>query len=62
MSDLKARVLEFMRSAGKPVRPGDVAKALGVDSKEVSAAIAELKEEGLVCSPKRCFYAPSEGR
>ncbi|NOZ59564.1 MAG: HTH domain-containing protein [Euryarchaeota archaeon] len=54
----KEKVLEAMKNAGKPVRPGDIAKALGVDSKEVSKAIKELKKEGKVHSPKRCFYAP----
>jgi len=38
------KVLEAMKEAGKPVRPGDIAKMLGVDSKEVSKAIKELKE------------------
>ena len=40
------KVLETMKKAGKPVRPGDVAKMLNVDSKEVSKAIKELKEQG----------------
>jgi len=51
-------VLEAMKKAGKPVRPGDIAKMLNVDSKEVSKAIKELKEQGKVYSPKRCFYSP----
>lgn len=37
-----------------------VSLQLGVDSKEVSKAIAELKKEGKVMSPKRCYYAPAE--
>ena len=50
------------QSSGSPgqcrkARPGDIAKELGVDSKEVSKAIAELKKEGKVMSPKRCYYA-----
>ncbi|HEC81024.1 MAG TPA: HTH domain-containing protein [Thermoplasmatales archaeon] len=53
------KVLEAMKKAGKPVRPGDIAKMLNVESKEVSKAIKELKEQGKVFSPKRCFYAPS---
>ncbi|WP_457556054.1 transcriptional regulator [Candidatus Pyrohabitans sp.] len=55
----KEKVLEAMKNAGKPVRPGDIAKVLGVDSKEVSRAIKELKKEGKVHSPKRCYYAPA---
>jgi|TARA_B100000959_G_C14651199_1_gene488435 predicted transcriptional regulator len=52
-------VLDAMKKAGKPVRPGDVAKATNLDSKEVSKAIKGLKEKGKVNSPKRCFYAPT---
>lgn len=49
-----------MKDAGKPVRPGDVAKAIGLESKEVSKAIKVLRKEGKVHSPKRCYYAPTE--
>ncbi len=54
------KVLEAMRKAGKPVRPGDIAKAAGIDSAEVSKIIGKLKKDGLVYSPMRCFYAPVE--
>lgn len=54
---MEKKVLEAMRRAGKPVRPGDIAKLLGVDSKEVSKTISVLKEKGEVISPKRCYYA-----
>lgn len=53
-------VLEAMKKAGKPVRPGEVAKITGLDKDEVSKIIRELKKEGKVVSPKRCFYAPVE--
>ena len=58
------QVLKAMQDAGKPVRPGDVAKALDVDSKEVSKAIDELKKSGKIMSPKRCYFSlpPPEGR
>ena len=55
---MEAKVLEVLQKAGKPMRPGDIAKELGVDSKEVSKVIAALKKDGKVDSPKRCFYAP----
>lgn len=54
---MEKRVLDAMRKAGKPVRPGDIAKLLDVDSKEVSKAISVLKEKGEVISPKRCYYS-----
>jgi Mn-dependent DtxR family transcriptional regulator len=53
-------VLAAMKKAGKPVRPGDLAKTMDLESKEVSKIINSLKEQGLVVSPKRCYYAPSD--
>ena len=52
-------VLEALQKAGKPVRPGEIATATGLDKKEVSKIIARLKKEGKVISPKRCFWAPA---
>ena len=57
------QVLKAMQDAGKPVRPGDVAKALDADSKEVSKAIDELKKSGRVALPVNNFsLPPPEGR
>ncbi len=55
---MEDKVLDAMKKAGKPVRPGDVAKELGMDSKEVSKAIDLLKKAGKIHSPKRCYYEP----
>ena len=60
MSENAEAVLQAMKDAGKPVRPGEVAKAMGIESKEVSKAIKQLKKEGKIHSPKRCYYAPTE--
>ncbi|MGQ9859756.1 MAG: helix-turn-helix domain-containing protein [Thermodesulfobacteriota bacterium] len=60
MSETEKTVLEAMKKAGKPLRPGDVARMTGKDVSEVSKAIQELKEKGKVKSPKRCFYTPAE--
>jgi biotin operon repressor len=57
---MEKKVLDAMKKAGQPVRPGDLAKELGLDSKEVSKAINTLKKQGKVVSPKRCYYAPSD--
>ena len=55
---MEDKVLEIMQKVGKPLRPGDIAKELGVESKEVSKAIDALKKAGKIHSPKRCFYEP----
>ncbi|MFH0959744.1 MAG: MarR family transcriptional regulator [Pseudomonadota bacterium] len=60
MEEKEKAVLDTMKNAGKPVRPGDVAKSAGMDSKEVSKIIDSLKKKGLVISPKRCYYSPVE--
>ena len=59
MADQKETILEAMKKAGKPVRPGDVAEATGIEKKEVSKIISALKKEGKVVSPKNCFYQPT---
>jgi hypothetical protein len=56
---MEKKILNAMKKAGKPVRPGDVAKAIGEDSKEVSKVFNQLKKEGKIISPKRCFYEPA---
>jgi predicted transcriptional regulator len=57
MATTEQTVIKAMKSAGKPVRPGDIAKETGIESKEVSKTIADLKKKGKVFSPKRCYYA-----
>ena len=57
MEDKAQTVVEAMKKAGKPFRPGDIAKITGQESKDVSKVIAELKKTGTVVSPKRCYYA-----
>jgi DNA-binding MarR family transcriptional regulator len=54
-------VYKALKESEKPMRPGDIAKATGLESKTVSAAIKTLKNRGLVCSPKRCYYGPADG-
>ena len=60
MTDTTQKVLEALKEAGKPLRPGDIAAMTGLDSKDVSAAIKELKKEEKVISPKRCYYSLPE--
>ena len=57
---MEDKVLAAMKAAGKPVRPGDVAKMIEADGKEVSKVIKSLKDAGKVTSPKRCYYAPAD--
>lgn len=52
----KEQILETFKDTGKPMRPGEVAEKTGIDSKEVSKLIKELKIEEKLYSPKRCYY------
>lgn len=58
--DAKEAVLKALKDAGKPLRPGDIAEAAGLDKDAVSKAIKELKKEEKIDSPKRCFYGIPE--
>ena len=57
---LEEKVLEALKTSGEPMKSGDIAKVLNVDSKEVSKAIKKLKAEDKIESPKRCFYQASK--
>lgn len=58
--DKAQTVLDAMKNAKKPMRPGDVAEITGIDKNEISKIISELKKRGLVISPKKCFYSIPE--
>ncbi|MFW9880620.1 MAG: transcriptional regulator [Candidatus Thorarchaeota archaeon] len=53
----KDKVLNVFKTTDKALRPGEIAEQIGIESKEVSKIIKELREEGKVYSPKRCYYA-----
>lgn len=59
MDEIQTRVLAALSEAGKPLKAGDVATATGIDKDVVAKAIAALKKQGRVVSPKNCFYAPA---
>ena len=52
------KVLETLKAAGKPLKAGEIAEASGLDKKEVDKAMKELKTEGKIVSPVRCFWEP----
>lgn len=54
----ETKVLDAMKKAGKPVRPGEVAEIAGLAKDDVSKAIANLKKDGKIHSPIRCKYEP----
>lgn len=53
----KDKVLSLLKEKNEPMKAGEIAEGLGLDKKEVDKAIKELKDEELIGSPKRCYYA-----
>ena len=45
---MKDKVLETMKSAGKPLKAGEIAELSGLDKKEVDKAMKDLKAEELI--------------
>lgn len=54
--DCNQQIISALKSAGKPMRPGEIAEATGLDKKDVEKAIKAMVAEGKMHSPKRCFY------
>jgi DNA-binding IclR family transcriptional regulator len=54
--DSKEKIINAFKSAGKPLRPGEVAELAGIEKAEAEKLIKKMKDEGTLHSPKRCFY------
>jgi len=53
----KEKVLNTLKKSDTPLKGGEIAEKSGLDKKDVDKAIKVLKSEGLIESPKRCFYS-----
>ncbi|MCQ2225471.1 MAG: MarR family transcriptional regulator [Paludibacteraceae bacterium] len=58
--EIKEQVLAAMKQAGEPVNAGKIVEISGIDRKEVDKAMKQLKEEGAIVSPKRCYWEPAK--
>ncbi len=58
MSENKQVVLDAMKTAGKPLKGGEIVELSRLDKKDVDKAMKELKKEELIISPKRCYWEP----
>jgi predicted transcriptional regulator len=56
---MENKVLDALKESGEPMKSGEIAKLIGEDAKEVSKIINNLKKEGKIVSPKRCYYSIS---
>lgn len=58
--EAKEKVLEVMRTEGRPLTAGEVAELSGLERKVVDKAFNQLKKEGTIESPIRCKWQPKE--
>ncbi len=58
MADNKQIILDTMKTAGKPLKGGEIVELSGLDKKEIDKAMKVLKKEELIVSPKRCYWEP----
>ncbi|KIA97869.1 hypothetical protein CLU81_2894 [Flavobacterium sp. 9] len=54
--EIKNQVLDAIKKAEQPVNAGKVVELTKLERKEVDKAMKKLKDEGLIVSPKRCFW------
>lgn len=52
------KIIEAMKKAAKPLKAGEISEMTGLDKKEVDKGMKQLQKEGLITSPKRCFWQP----
>ncbi|MFZ4413281.1 MAG: MarR family transcriptional regulator [Bacteroidales bacterium] len=54
--DTKTQVLETMKKEGMLLNAGKIVELTNLDRKVVDKAMTELKNSGLIISPKRCYW------
>jgi len=57
--DIAEKILEVMRAEGEPLNAGKIAELGKLDRKEVDKAMAQLKKDEKIVSPKRCYWTPA---
>lgn len=57
--DVAEKVLEVMRAEGQPLNAGKIAELGGLERKAVDKAMAQLKKDAKIVSPKRCYWTPA---
>ena len=54
------KLMTAMKAAKKPMSAGQIADATGIDRKEVDKGMKTLKTQGLITSPKNCYWEPAK--
>lgn len=56
--EAKEIVLNAMKKDGTPLNAGKITELTGLDRKTVDKAMTQLKNEGAIVSPIRCYWQP----
>jgi predicted transcriptional regulator len=56
--EVKEIVLDAMKKDGTPLNAGKIVELTGLDRKIVDKAMTQLKNEGQIVSPTRCYWLP----
>ena len=54
--DTKEQVYNALKDAGKALKNKEISEITGLDVKDITKAIKDLRKEEKVVSPKNCFY------
>nr|WP_307776156.1 MarR family transcriptional regulator [uncultured Cetobacterium sp.] len=54
--ELKDQIVKVLTES-EPLKMGELAEKLQADKKEVEKIVKDLKKEGVVISPKRCYIS-----
>lgn len=54
---INEKVIETLKNQGQPMKGAEIAAASGLEKKDVDKAIKDLKKNGMIVSPKNCYYA-----
>ncbi len=55
--ETKDIILEALKKAPEGLKTAEIAEMCGLKKAEVDKAIKAMKDESLIHSPKRCYYA-----
>ncbi len=54
--ETKEKIIKCFKEKNIPLKSGEISELTGLDKKIVSKEINKLKNDGIIFSPKRCFY------
>jgi DNA-binding IscR family transcriptional regulator len=54
--DNTQKVIDAFKKSSEPLNAGKIAQITGLDKKEVDKIMEKLKKDGVIISPKRCYW------